>query len=127
MKIHFFACKSSEQSRHQATRKEGRRLIIVDGLFNRPPRFVWVDMVYAYLDTCCSYFLTILAGVDLHLGMNPNCLYAEPGDWNRVAAVQGEAANHYTNDAGYVLIYSLCHPNGSPDNGQGIKISSFSS
>ena len=28
--------------------------------------------------------------------MNPNCLYAEPGDWTRVAAVQGEAANHYT-------------------------------
>ena len=33
------------------------------------------------------------------LGMNPNCLYAEPGDWTRVAEVQGEAANHYTNDA----------------------------
>ena len=33
--------------------------------------------------------------------MNPNCLYAEP--WvPRVAAVQGEAANHYTNNAGVV-------------------------
>ena len=30
------------------------------------------------------------------LGMNPNCLYAEPGDWTWVAAVQGEAANQYT-------------------------------
>ena len=35
------------------------------------------------------------------LGMNPNCLYAEQGDWTRVAAVQGEAANQYTNDAGF--------------------------
>ena len=32
--------------------------------------------------------------------MNPNCLYTEPGDWTWVATVQGEAANHYTNDAG---------------------------
>ena len=34
--------------------------------------------------------------------MNPNCLYAKPEDWTRVAAVQGEAANHYTNDAGLI-------------------------
>ena len=34
------------------------------------------------------------------LGMNPDCLYAGPGDWTRVATVLGEAANHYTNDAG---------------------------
>ena len=32
--------------------------------------------------------------------MNPNCLYAKPGDWTQVAVVQGEAANHYTNDTG---------------------------
>ena len=41
------------------------------------------------------------------LGMNPNCLYAEPGDWTRVAAVQGEAANHYTNDAGLLSEFVL--------------------
>ena len=34
------------------------------------------------------------------LGMKLNCLYAEPKDWTQVAAVLGEAANHYTNDAG---------------------------
>ena len=36
------------------------------------------------------------------LGMNLNCLYAEPGDWTQVAAVLGEAANHYTNESGSV-------------------------
>ena len=34
-------------------------------------------LVYAYLDTCCGHFLTIIAGVDLHFGheserFNPN-------------------------------------------------------
>ena len=36
--------------------------------------------------------------------MNPNCLYAEPGDWTHVTAVQGEAANQYTSDAGYKVM-----------------------
>ena len=31
--------------------------------------------------------------------MNPNCLYAGPGDSRWVVAVQGEAANHHTNSA----------------------------
>ena len=41
------------------------------------------------------------------LGMNPNCLYAETGDWTQVAVVQGEAANHYTNDVLMVIMVSL--------------------
>ena len=32
------------------------------------------------------------------LGMNPNCLYAEPRDWTQVTRVLGEAAKHYTNN-----------------------------
>ena len=37
-------------------------------------------LVYACLDTCCSHFLTIIADVEPSiLGMNLNCLYAEPG------------------------------------------------
>ena len=39
------------------------------------------------------------------IGMNLNCLYAAPKDWTQVAAVLGEAANHYTNDAGVYNIY----------------------
>ena len=34
-----------------------------------PAELAWVlhsTMVYACLDTCCSHFLTIIAGVDVH-------------------------------------------------------------
>ena len=53
--------------------------------------FVWFVRV---LDTCCSHILTIIAGVDLHFRHEselPVC---------RTRGLQGEAANHYTNDAG---------------------------
>ena len=53
-------------------------------------------LVYACLYTCCSHFLTIIAGVDLHFRHESEL----PVCRTRVAAVQGEAANHYTNDAG---------------------------
>ena len=52
-----------------------------------------VFVLYVYLDTCCSHFLTIIAGVDLHF-RHESC---------RIAVVPGEAANHYTNGAGSVL------------------------
>ena len=42
--------------------------------------------------------------------MNPNCLCAELGDWTRVSAVQGEAANHYTNKAGCQYVVSCQQP-----------------
>ena len=51
--------------------------------------------VYACLDTCYSHFLTIIAGVDLHFRHESKL----PVCRTRVAAVLGEAANHYTNDA----------------------------
>ena len=52
------------------------------------------------LDTCCSHFLTIIAGVDLHFRYRyeselPVCR-------TRVVTVQGKAANHYTNDTGFL-------------------------
>ena len=50
-------------------------------------------MVCACLDTCCSHFLTIIAGVDLHFRHESEL----PVCRTRVAVVQGEAANHYTN------------------------------
>ena len=52
-------------------------------------------MVHACLDTCCSHFLTIIAGVDLHFRHESEL----PVCRTQVAAVQGEleAANHYTN------------------------------
>ena len=36
--------------------------------------------------------------------MNPNYLYARPGDWTWVAAVLGEVATHYLNCAGNIVI-----------------------
>ena len=59
--------------------------------------------VYACLDTCCSHFLTIVAGVDLHFRHESEL----PVCRTRVAVVQGEAANHYTNDAGIALVVQL--------------------
>ena len=52
------------------------------------------------LDTCCSHFLTIIAGVDLNFRHESELPVCRTQGLNLVAAVQGEAANHYTN-AGY--------------------------
>ena len=45
-----------------------------------------IGMVYACLNTCCSHFLTTIAGVVLHC--------------KQESELPVEAANHYTNDAG---------------------------
>ena len=55
-----------------------------------------LQLVYACLDTCCRHFLTIIAGVDLHFRHESEL----PVCRTQVAAMQGEAANHYTYDAG---------------------------
>ena len=59
-------------------------------------------MVYVCLDTCCSHFLTIIAGVDLHFRHESKLPVCQTQGFNpgRVDMVQSEAANHYTNDAG---------------------------
>ena len=80
-------------------------LSLVKLCFNR--RIKWF-MVYLCLDTCWpGHFLTIIAGIDLHFRHESNCLYAEPGKWTPVAAVQGEAANHYTNDEMRTYLYDI--------------------
>ena len=37
----------------------------------------FASLVYVSLDTCCSHFLTIIAGVDLHF-RHESELFAEP-------------------------------------------------
>ena len=47
--------------------------------------------------------------------MNPNCLYAEPGDWTQVVTVVGKAANHYTNDDGYNIVSDILPSSGATE------------
>ena len=64
-------------------------------------------MFHACLDTCCSHFLTAITGVDLHFRHESKL----PVCRTRVAAVLGEAANHY-NDTGSVAdIQNMSTPN----------------
>ena len=51
------------------------------------------------LDTCCSHFLTIITGVNLHFRHESELPVCWTRGLNPGRAVQGEAANHYTNDA----------------------------
>ena len=39
-----------------------------------------LQLVSACLDTCCSHFLTIIAGVDLHFRHESELPHAKPGD-----------------------------------------------
>ena len=64
-------------------------------------RTVFVS-VSVCLDTCCSHFLTIMAGVDLHFRHESEL--PGPGDWTRVTMVLGKAANHYINDATFCVM-----------------------
>ena len=64
-------------------------------------------MVYVCLNTCCSHFLTIIAGVDLHFRHESDCVYARPRDWTWIATVLGKAANHYTNGAGCMTCWDI--------------------
>ena len=57
-------------------------------------KLIKLILAYACFDTCCSHFLTIIAGVDLHFRHESEL----PVCRSRVTAVQGEVANHYTND-----------------------------
>ena len=67
-------------------------------------------MVYACLDTCCSHFLTIIAGVDLHFRHESEL----PVCRTRGLNPGRRAANHYTNDAGITTSHTddlLCEVN----------------
>ena len=77
-------------------------------------RHYYTHMVYACLDTCCSHFLTIIAGVDLPFMRESELPVCGTRGMNLVAAVLGEAANHYTNDTlvhTSALQYTLWHYN----------------
>ena len=62
--------------------------------FSRNFKFPLTMLVYACLDTCCSDFLTIIAGVDLNFRHESELPVCRTRGLN-----PGVAANHYTNDA----------------------------
>ena len=57
------------------------------------------------------------------LGMNLNCLSAEPRDWTRVTAVLSEAANYYTNKAKDPYMEMVSLRKGKMDNPHHLNIS----
>ena len=74
----------------------------------------YTHMVYACLDTCCSHFLTIIAGVDLPFMRESELPVCRTRGMNLVAAVLGEVSNHYINNTLVqisALQYTLWHYN----------------
>ena len=58
-------------------------------------RHYYTRMVYACLDTCCSHFLTIIAGVDLPFMRESELPVCRTRGMNLVAAVLGEVSDPY--------------------------------
>ena len=76
------------------------------------PRIIFstFGLGYECLDTCCSHFLTIIAGVDLHFRHESELPVCQTRGLNPVTVVQGEVANHYTNDYGCCIPHSTMFP-----------------